>query len=191
MRCIRRSMVTATVALLVASLPAWGQTRNSLCDEIAKLNTDVHEYVWPRWQDEEMSPVDQEILGLRAKAIPMLIGCLADERKTMVYGARWAEPSVGMVAFSMLWDLFTACDHYRDGYGEGCRHSIEGVITWDDLCAEGPSDVVQPCGAGWEEHLKKYRRQSIQRSWQKAWTENKDRTYWDPAAESFRVKKTP
>ncbi|MGD0695333.1 MAG: hypothetical protein ABSB82_10825 [Terriglobia bacterium] len=187
MTCIRRTMVTATVALLAASLPAWGQTRNSLCDEIAKLKSDVHEYVppWPRWQDEEMTPVDQRILRLRVKAIPSLIACLTDERRAEVLGGLWGEPSVGMVAFSMLSDLFTACE----GEGVGCRHTIKGVITWDDLCNEGPSDVILVCGAGWEAHLKKFGRQSVQQSWQKAWMENKDRIYWDESAKCFRVKK--
>jgi hypothetical protein len=192
MAYIRRSIVAATFVLLMASLPLWGQTTNSLCDQIAKLDSDVHEYLWPRWQDEELTPVDQRILQLRTKAIPLLIGCLTDERRTMVYGARWAQPSVGMVAFSMLWDLFTACEHYdEDGYGEDCRHSITGVTTWDELCAGGPPQVAFPCGAGWEEHLKKHGRMSIQQSWQKAWTENKHRIYWDDSAKCFRVKKTP
>jgi len=90
-----------------------------------------------------------------------------------------------MVAFSMLSDLFTACE----GEGVGCRHTIKGVITWDDLCNEGPSDVILVCGAGWEAHLKKFGRQSVQQSWQKAWMENKDRIYWDESAKCFRVKK--
>lgn len=188
----QRFIMTATFALFVASIPAWGQTTNSICDEIAKLNSDAHVYPWPRWQDdEERTPVDEQLLRLRAKAIPALIACLADGRSTIVYGARWAQPSVGMVAFSMLWDLFTACDNHRDGYGEDCRPSIDGVITWNDLCDEGPSDVVAPCGAGWEDHLKKHGRRSIQRSWQKAWTENKDRIYWDEPAKCFKLTKKP
>jgi hypothetical protein len=85
----------------------------------------------------------------------------------------------------MLWDLFT------DPEGEPpTGHTIKGIIEWDELCAEGPPHVAFPCAAGWEEHLKKYGRTSIQQSWQKAWTENKDRIYWDGRAKCFRVKKT-
>ncbi|HTS69629.1 MAG TPA: hypothetical protein VMO17_11645 [Terriglobia bacterium] len=187
----RRTTLTAILALLVTSLPACSQTTNSLCDEIAKLNSDAHDYLSQRWQDEDLTPVDREILRLRAKAVPMLIGCLTDERKTLVLGAEWGEPSVAMVAFSMLWDLFTACDGYdENGYGVSCRLSIKGVITWDDLCKEGPSDVVLPCAAGWEQHLEKYGPRSIQRSWQKAWTENQVRMYFDRRGKCLRVKKT-
>ena len=188
----RRSIVMGIFTMVVASLPARSQQANSICDEIAKLNSDAHQYLWPRWQDDQqMTPVDQEILRLRAKAIPILIGCLADERKTMVFGTEWGQPSVGMVAFSMLGGLFTACNHYEGGYGVNCHNSIKGPITWDDLCKEGPSDVVYPCWAGWEEHLKKYGPRSIQESWQRAWTENKDRIYWDQPGKCFRIKKTP
>ena len=187
MTYIRRSMVT--FALLVVSLPACGQTKNSICDEIAKLDSDNHEYLplKTRWQDEEKTPVDQQLLRLRANAIPSLIACLTDERGTIVHGELWGQPSVGMVAFSMLWDLFTVWEGEAVGYS----YTIKGVITWDDLCGEGPSDVVYPCWAGWEEHLKKHGPRSIQQSWMKAWTENKDRIYWDDAGQCFRVKKTP
>jgi hypothetical protein len=182
-------MVYLTFALLAAALPAWGQTRNSLCDEIAKLKSGAHGYMGPaRWQDEELTFVDQQILRLRVKAIPSLIACLTDERRTEVYGQLWGEPSVGMVAFSMLWDMFTACE---EGEGVGCRYTVKGVVTWNDICAEGPADVVYPCWAGWDEHLKKYGWQSIQQSWQKAWTENKERIYWDEPGKCFRLRKTP
>jgi hypothetical protein len=86
----------------------------------------------------------------------------------------------------MLRDLFTASMDEPPP-----RDTIEGPIGWDELCAEGPPQVAFPCGAGWEEHLKKYGRTSIQQSWQKAWTQNKDRIYWDERAKCFRVKKTP
>jgi hypothetical protein len=189
MTYLQRVTVSLVFALPVVSLPAWGQTRNSLCDEIAKLNTDAHRYMPPpRWQDDELTPLDQRILQLGTQAIPLLTTCLADERKASVYGELWGEPSVGMVAFSMLQELFMHCQSYDEG---PCRLTIKGVITWDDLCKEGPSNVVYPCWAGWENHLKKYGLKSIQGSWQKAWTENKDLIYWDPAAKCFRVKKTP
>jgi hypothetical protein len=182
-------MVTATFALLVASLPAWGQIGNSICDDIAELDSDYHEYLplKARWQDEDKTKIDERLLRLGAKAIPRLIACLADERRTRVRGEIWGQPSVGMVAFAMLWDLFTAWESATVGYS----YTIKGVIKWDDLCAEGPENVVYPCSVGWNEHLKKYGRRSIQQSWQKAWTENKEWIYWDQAAECFRVKKTP
>ena len=192
MRYTRQLVFFAVFTVLAAPLAARSQTTNSICDKIAKLDSDVHEYLQPRWQDEELTPVDHRVLQQGTKAVPLLITCLSDERKTMVNGALWAEPTVGMVAFSMLWDLFTGCDGYdENGYGVSCRNTIKGVITWDDLCNEGPPDGILPCGAGWENHLKKYGRKSIQQSWQKAWTENKDRIYWDATGKCFRIKKTP
>ena len=190
---IRRSIVMGIFTLLVAPLPVRGQAANPICDEIAKLNSDAHEYMSPRWQDDsDQTPVDRRILQLGTEAVPLLIACLGDERKTMVNGALWAEPTVGKVAFSILWDLFKGCDGYdEDGYGVNCRPTIKGVVTWDDLCNEGPSDGILPCGTGWENHLKKYGRKSIQQSWRKAWTENKDRIYWDATGKCFRIKKTP
>jgi hypothetical protein len=185
----RRTIETVTFALLVASLPAWAQTQNPTCDAIAKMDYLGREYLPGklRWQDYAHTPFEQQILRLRGKAIPLLIGCLADERKTKLgVWDLWPETTVGMIAFSMLWDLFTP-----PGDEPEWSYTMKEVITWDSICAEAPPDVVNECETGWENHLRKYGRQSIQRSWQKAWTEKKDRVYWDPAAEYFRVKKTP
>jgi hypothetical protein len=185
---IRRAIVIATLALLAASLPARGGIRHSLCDDIAKLDSDYHEYLplKSRWQDEDKTKVDERLLRLRTKAIPRLISCLTDGRKTNVRGEIWGQPSVGMVAFAMLCDLFTA---WQDGT-TGFTYTIKGAISWDDLCSEGPDNVLYPCWAGWDKHLQKYGRQSIQQSWRKAWTKNKGHIFWDPAAKCFRVKET-
>jgi hypothetical protein len=138
-----------------------------------------------RWQDDTHTLFEERILRLRNGGIPLLIGCLADERKTKrgVWDL-WPETTVGMIAFSMLWDLFTASMDEPPP-----RYTVKGVIEWDEICSEAPPGVVNACVAGWYEQLKKYGPRSIQQSWQKAWTENKDRIYWDGRAKCFRVKK--
>jgi hypothetical protein len=187
MKYLLRSIALLTFALLVTVLPGWGQIKASPCDEIANLHGELDDYEPPqvRWQDETLTPFERGLLRLRQKAIPMLIGCLTDDRQAHVQ--YWLMPAtVGQVAFSMLWDLFTASMDEPPP-----RDTMEGPIGWDELCAEGPPHVAFPCAAGWEEHLKRYGPRSIQQSWQKAWTENKHRIYWDESAKCFRVKKKP
>jgi len=173
-----------TLALLVASLPARGQTKSPTCDAIAKMGYTGNEYLPAtgrmRWQESPQTAFERRILRLREEAIPRLIGCLADERETKrpVWDL-WLRTTVGVIAFSMLCDLF---EDPQRGY------TWKEVITWDDLHS-APPNVHYSGDAFWEDYLEKHGRQSIQQSWQKAWTENKGRIYWDERAECFRVKK--
>jgi hypothetical protein len=187
MNYYRGPIAALTFALLAAVLPGWGQTKTSLCDEIANLDGEYDDYEvgLVRWQDMTPTPFERRLLRLREKAIPILIGCLTDDRRARVQIQ--VEPArVGMAAFCMLWDFFT------DPEGKpSTAHTMQGLITWRELCAEGAQAPFFQCGAGWHEHLKKYGPRSIQQSWQKAWTENKRRIYWDESAKCFRVKKTP
>jgi hypothetical protein len=185
MRYLGRCVAPLALALLAASPQAWSQTESPTCDAIAKMDYTGNEYLpgtgKMRWQENPQTAFERRILRLRQNAIPLLIGCLTDERETKrpVWDL-WLRTTVGMIAFSMLCDLF---EDPQRGY------TWKEVVTWDDLHSEPPK-VYYSDDAFWESYLENHGRRSIQQSWQKAWTESKDRIYWDERAKCFRVKKT-
>lgn len=186
MRYLGRCVAPLTFALLAASVQASSQTRSPTCDAIAKMDYTGNEYLpgtgKMRWQENPQTPFERRIFQLRENAIPLLIGCLADERETKrpVWDL-WHRTTVGMIAFSTLCDLF---EDAEKGY------TWKGVITWHDLHSEPPK-VHYSGDAFWQNYLEHHGPRSIQQSWQKAWTENKHRIYWDESAKCFRLKKTP
>lgn len=146
-------------------------------------------YTKGRWQDAgdaegEPDPVRlknvQKVLRLGTNAVPLLINCLADERKTKTpIWSYWPETKVGDIAFAILCDLFS------DPAGQP---TLAAAIDWGDLQDESPG---QPAWTALANYISKHGRGYIQQAWSEAWAESAGRVYWDSSANCFRVKLMP
>jgi hypothetical protein len=132
-----------------------------------------------RMQVFPQNNVERKVVALGKRAVPMLIACLTDERRTKqpVFDF-WQETTAGDIAFSFLVDLFT------DSKG---RSTMEGILTYQNVRDESPSNL--PEDQAWRAFVAKHGRKYIQRAWQDRWSENGGRIYWDKAEHCFIVKR--
>ena len=175
----------ASVGVLVLTLfwavpSASGQSRLTSCDPklgLVKMKPCV--FLKNRMQDVPDIRAVKRILYLRERAIPSLIECLTDGRKTKepVFDF-WAETRVGDIAFVLLLDLFPDAK---------MKHlTVDGVITWQENNAESTAD--SPSWVAWDQYLANHGRLFIQQAWLKNWAEIENRVYRDASERRFKVK---
>jgi hypothetical protein len=122
--------------------------------------------------------VMQEILAGGRSSIPILISQFTDTTRTKKpIEDYWGYTNSGDIAYIVLTDLFLDAD--------GRTFNMPGVPDWTtvmtacDTSAEG-------C---WRKYLRKHGRKSVQQAWLRAWNLWKDRVYWEPTAQCFRISK--
>jgi len=185
-----RSVAALVLFLSLGYLPAYGQTKVAACDQrLGLADTKPIGYTKDRWQDRGAKGAEgdadpdaareiHKVLRFGTNSVPLLIGCLTDERKTKYHiWDYWPEPKVRDVAFSILCDLFS------DPTGQ---RTLDGVIMWPEVQVESPD---QAAWIAWGIYNKKHGANYVQQVWLKAWAENKSLIYWDDPARCFRVKR--
>ena len=182
-----RSVAGPILFLSLGYFPAYGQTKAPACDQrLGLADTKPIGYTKDRWQDRgaegdadpDAAREIHKVLRFGTNAVPLLIACLTDERRTKYHvWDYWPEPEVRDVAFSILCDLFS------DPTGQP---TLGGVIMWPDVQAESPD---QAAWIAWGIYNDKHGRQYVQQVWLKAWVENKSRIYWDDSTRCFKLKR--
>jgi hypothetical protein len=131
-----------------------------------------------RMQDVPDTDSARTVLARGKQAIPELITCLTDARKTnRPVFQYWSETSVGDIAFVFLTDLFT------DSTWE--HLTVSGLPSWKSIQSESPG---QPAEQAWRNYVAKHGRKQIQEQWQKMWSERGSNVYWDDSEHCFKVR---
>ena len=129
-------------------------------------------------QDFPDTETARKVLSRGKEAIPELITCLTDTRKTKrpVF-QYWSQTTVSDIAFIFLTDLFT---------DSTWKHpTVNGIPSWASIQAESPD---QPAEQAWRSYIAKHSTKYVQEVWQEIWKENESRIYWDDSERCFRVK---
>ena len=167
-----------TLLLLMSVVQCWSKTLYPPCDVLGLSKMKPSMAAKGRMQDVPDTNAAQSVLARGKQAIPELITCLTDTRKTKrpVF-QYWAETTVGDIAFVFLTDLFT------DSSWE--RMTVNGVPSWQSIQAESPDFAAEQA---WRNYIQKHDRQEIQKLWKKLWKEQQSRIYWDKAERCFKVR---
>ena len=123
-----------------------------------------------------------DIIANGKDSLPFLISKLDDEtemdRRVENF---WYRLYVGDMALIILDDLFT--DETES------RSTLPG-FSWDDFLERGDNREITG-----EEVLRRYIRRhgrsTIKRRWQKLWTENKEKIFWDADCKCFEFDERP
>jgi hypothetical protein len=124
------------------------------------------------------SPMMDRIIAAGPKAVPILIGMIADRRMANTREpliCYWPGMAIGDIAFVLLTDLFT---------DTGRKTTVPGA-DWNDLL--GPNDTV----AGWEQlhgFIKKHGSSALQARWRRVWDKYRGQVFWDRKERCFKLK---
>lgn len=171
-------VVSAMVALLLSPLQCWSKTLYPPCNVLGLPQMQPSMAAKGRMQDVPDTETARTVLARGKQAIPELITCLTDARKTKrpVF-QYWAETSVGDIAFVFLSDMFT---------DSTWKHlTVNGLPDWKLIQSESPD---QPAEQAWRNYIAKHGRKHIQEQWQEMWREKESSIYWDDAERCFRVR---
>jgi hypothetical protein len=118
------------------------------------------------------SRIMDQIVAQGKNAIPVLISQLTDTRELKEPAFDfWNRMTVGDLANSILYDLFTDSD-------------------WKTFNMPGLKIIMPKCDVGaeqcWHVYVKKHGMKFVQEQWSAAWNATKDRVYWDTQAKCFR-----
>ena len=162
---------------LLSALPLHGQSRTVKCDSSLGLANMAYTVHYKGRLQDAGAPETMHILGLKKKAIPLLIGCLTDETRTKEPIANfWPVTTVSDIAFFYLCDLFT------DSTWE--HSTIDGVVNWKAVETEYPNE---PSWTAWYSFAKKYGRKHVQKVWANKWKEEGSAIFWDDKEKCFKI----
>lgn len=107
--CVLVLVLCLLTALMATPLAASDQPKPPACDPklgLVKMKPLITRLGGARMQDYPQTAVERRVLALGKKAIPMLIGCLTDERFTKLPVFNFWVPRVGDIALFLLSELF-------------------------------------------------------------------------------------
>src|SRR5437879_13128267 len=92
---------------LLSALPLHGQSRTVKCDSSLGLANMAYTVQYKGRLQDAGAPETMHILGLKNKAIPLLIGCLTDEKRTKEpIGNFWPVTTVDDIECLCVYSLF-------------------------------------------------------------------------------------
>jgi hypothetical protein len=126
-------VLSATRVLLLLSLQCWSKTLYPPCHLLGLPQMQPSLAAKGRLQDVPDTDAARNVLARGKQAIPELITCLTDARKTKrpVF-QYWSETTVGDIAFVFLTDLFTD--------STWVRLTVDGLPTWKSIGSESPHE---------------------------------------------------
>lgn len=165
------------VVALLAPVQTWPKTLYPPCNLLGLPQMQPSMAAKGRMQDMPDTEPAREVLSRGKQAIPELITCLTDVRKTnRPVFQYWSETTVGDIAFVFLTDLFT---------DSTWKHStVDGVPSWNQIQAESPE---QPAEQAWRNYVAKHGTKHVQERWRKIWKGNESRIYWDDSEKCFKL----
>ena len=131
-----------------------------------------------RLQDYPSKVMDQ-IIAAGPKAVPVLIGMIADAREAKTNEpiiCFWPGMAIGDIAFCTLSDLFSDSSQGKTTMPGAAR---------DDLL--GPAGN-RPAWVQLDDYVKKHGRKALQAKWQRLWEQYAKDMSWDQKAKCFRLK---
>jgi hypothetical protein len=130
-----------------------------------------------RLQDVPSKAMDQ-ITEAGPKAVPILIGMLADSRVAKTkepITCYWGAETIGDIAFCLLSDLFTDTNDQKTMPGAG----------WNDIL--GPSNNL-PAADQLHLFIRKHGIGALQLKWRQLWNKYRDQVFWDPKERCFKLR---
>ena len=181
-RDLKKVCLIGLWVLIVASTVAESTAQQSRQFDLSKLGMVINgeqtcNDTGNRLQDFP-SPTMDQIIAAGPKAIPILIGMIADRHMAQTKEpliCYWPGMAVADIAFCLLSDLFKY---------PGAKITVPGT-SWSDLLSPENS------GAAWDQlhgFIRKHGTAALQARWRAVWDQNKGRVFWDPKERCFRLK---